>query len=81
MTCQELIGFLMDYFDGDLPPEARRRFDRHLGMCADCTAYLTSYRETVRLGKMICRPGNDELPEDIPEDLVQAILEARRSGG
>ncbi len=37
-------------------------------------------REAIdRMGRMICRPGKDELPEDIPEDLVQAILEARRA--
>ena len=79
MTCKELIDFLMDYVDGELPPSERRRFDRHLGLCTHCTDYVASYRETVRLGKMICRPGRDELPPDIPEDLVQAILEARLS--
>ncbi len=79
MTCQELIGFLMDYVDGELPPREQHRFERHLGLCDDCTAYVASYRETVRLGKMICRPGKQELPGDIPEDLVLAILEARRT--
>ncbi len=79
MTCKEMIEFLMDYVDGELPPSEQRRFERHLGICTDCTAYVTSYRETVRLGKMICHPGKDELPPDIPEDLVQAILEARRA--
>ncbi len=81
MTCKELISFLMDYVDGELPPSEQRRFERHLGLCTDCTTYVTSYRQTVRLGKMICRPGEDELPPDIPEDLVQAILEARRIEG
>ncbi len=79
MTCKELIGFLMDYVDGELPPNEQHRFDRHLDLCDDCTAYVASYRETVRLGKMICRPGKDELPPDIPEDLVRAILQARRT--
>ena len=81
MTCKELIGFLMDYVDGELPPDERRRFDHHLGLCTDCASYLDSYRETVRLGKMICRPDKDEPPEDMPEDLVQAILAARRTEG
>ncbi len=79
MTCKELISFLVDYVDGELPPSEQRRFDQHLELCNDCTAYVASYRETVRLGKMICRPGRDELPPDVPEDLVQAILEARRT--
>ena len=79
MTCRELIGFLMDYVEGELPPDEHRRFDRHLGLCTDCTSYVASYRETVRLGKMICRPDKEELPSDMPEDLVQAILAARRA--
>ncbi len=78
MTCEELIGFLMDYVDGELPPSEQRRFDQHLSLCTDCTTYVASYRETVRLGKIICQPGKDELPSGVPEDLVQAILEARR---
>lgn len=81
MTCKDLIGFLMDYVDGDLTPSEQRRFDQHLDACTDCTTYVTSYRQTVRLGKMICQPGKDELPPDIPEDLVQAILDARRAKG
>ncbi|MEM7584228.1 MAG: zf-HC2 domain-containing protein [Acidobacteriota bacterium] len=79
MTCKDLINFLMGYLDGELPDEEMRHFDEHLGLCEDCTAYLESYKETVRLGKMICRP-DDSLPADIPEDLVSAILEARRAG-
>ena len=80
MTCQELIEFLMDYLDGQLASGEKRRFDEHLGICAECTAYLASYRETVRLGKMICQPNRSDLPDDIPEDLVAAILAARRAG-
>ena len=79
MTCQELIEFLMDYVDGELPTGESRRFDDHLSRCPDCTNYLASYRETVRLGKMICQ-GEEGLPADIPEDLVEAILDARRAG-
>lgn len=80
MTCKELIDFLMDYIDGELPGGETRAFDEHLGVCTHCNDYLDSYRETVRLGKMICKGNAGELPADIPEDLVAAILEARRIG-
>ncbi|MCP3960356.1 MAG: anti-sigma factor [bacterium] len=79
MTCKELIDFLMDYLDGELPADEARQFDEHLEICPPCANYLASYRETVRLGKMICQPEKSVLPTDIPEDLVQAILEARRA--
>ena len=79
MTCQELIEFLMDYLEGELPAGQTRRFDHHLEGCRECANYLQSYRETVRLGQMVCREGEDALPAEVPEDLVQAILTARRA--
>ena len=77
MTCKELVEFLMDYLDGLLCEPERRRFEEHLGECPDCVAYLATYQEAVRLGKEACTAG-DSIPTDVPEDLVRAILAARR---
>ena len=77
MTCKELVEFLMDYLDGLLAESERRRFEEHLGECPDCVAYLATYQEAVRLGKEACTAG-DSIPTDVPEDLVRAILAARR---
>lgn len=76
MNCRELIEFLMSYLDGELPDEEEAEFDRHLGTCSECTDYLASYRETVRLGKILCEDPESPAP-GIPEDLVAAILAAR----
>ena len=78
MTCKELVEFLMDYLDGLLAESERRCFEEHLGECPDCVAYLATYREAVRLGKEACTAGNDSIPTDVPEELVRAILAARR---
>jgi anti-sigma factor RsiW len=78
LTCRELISFLSDYLDDALAPEARTEFEAHLTVCARCVDYLASYRETVRLGKQACEP-DEELPADVPSELVDAILAARRS--
>jgi anti-sigma factor RsiW len=78
MTCQELVEFLMDYLDGVLADSVRLRFEEHLEECPDCVAYLATYREAVRLGKDACRDNQGTLPEDVPEQLVRAILQARR---
>lgn len=78
ITCRELIDFLMDYVDDDLAREQRRRFDEHLGACPECVDYVDSYRATVDLGQKVCH--QEGPPPEMPEDLVRAILDARRAG-
>lgn len=78
MTCRELVAFLMDYLDGVLPDAERQCFEEHLGECPDCVAYLATYRETIRLGKEACTSNQDAIPAEVPEDLVRAVLAARR---
>ena len=77
MTCRELVEFLMDYVDGLLSEPERLCFEEHLGECPDCVAYLATYREAIRLGKEACTAG-DAIPAEVPEDLVRAVLAARR---
>lgn len=77
MTCRELIEFLIDYTSGTLTSEARAEFDRHLAVCPHCVAYLQNYRETIRAGAAAFGDPEDAVPEDVPEELVQAVLAAR----
>lgn len=76
-TCQELIEFLMDYLDGELAPRVHEHFDQHLAICRDCRSYLDSYQETVKMAVAVCEEGDGGLPDDVPEDLVEAILKAK----
>ena len=77
MTCQEILDFLMMYLDGELPPEEAAQFEQHLGVCPACIEYLKTYQETIRLERAAC--AEDDAPcKDVPEELVRAILAARR---
>jgi anti-sigma factor RsiW len=76
VTCKELVGFLIDYLDGELSAAERRTFDEHVAECPDCVAYLDSYRKAVRLGKSACRQ-DGAVPSDVPEDLVRAVIAAQ----
>lgn len=69
-TCRELIEFLDDYVAGELPPERRESFQRHLTNCPSCTAYLDSYRTTIQAAKTTAHV---EI-EDIPPEVLVAIL-------
>jgi anti-sigma factor RsiW len=80
MTCREVIGFLGSYVDGELPPDVLRRFEEHIATCPQCSAYLDSYRRTVHLVRDAARPPDASLPGEVPEELVKAILRARRKG-
>jgi len=80
MTCRELVDFLGAYLDGALPDEVRRRFEEHLAVCPECAAYLETYRETVKVTTAVFRDLDDPVPAGVPEDLVKAILAARRKG-
>lgn len=79
ITCKEMIEFLMEYIDGELPPDRREAFERHLGGCPSCVRYLDTYKQTVQLGKQAFEYSNTPAPQDVPEGLVKAILASGKS--
>jgi anti-sigma factor RsiW len=47
LACKQAVELVTDYLDGALRGRARRRFERHLRGCPNCTAYLEQIRATV----------------------------------
>jgi predicted anti-sigma-YlaC factor YlaD len=78
LTCREIIDFIVDYLDHSLDEPTYQLFENHLQRCVSCRAYLATYQETIRLARSTCLP---ERSDEIPEDLVTAILESRRKSG
>ena len=79
MKCREFAEFIADYLSGELEAEPRAAFDRHLSRCGNCRAYLSNYRQTIALGRSAFADDDAEVPVDVPEDLVKAILASRRT--
>ena len=77
MTCQEFIEFVWKYLDNALPQDQRAIFDAHLAVCPGCVNYLSNYGETVRLVGQAFADPQAEVPEEVPEELIAAILRAR----
>jgi len=77
ITCQEFIDFIGRYFSNDLSLEEQEKFQFHLTHCAPCVHYLQSYRETIKIGKAALTPIDGPVPDEVPEELIQAILSAR----
>jgi anti-sigma factor RsiW len=80
MTCRDFIEFLWRYVQQELDPIERTRFDQHLAVCPDCVAYLSNYNKTIELTKEAMRGPEAPLPQDVPEDLIRAILSSRSGG-
>src|SRR5262245_5615663 len=80
VTCRDFADFLLEYLDGSLPESQRMRFEAHLEECPDCVAYLTTYQETIKLGKAVCADDQAVIPPEVPKELVQAILNAQSGG-
>lgn len=79
ITCQEFDNFLVDYFELALPANQSRKFRLHVLMCPDCRRYLTGYRRIIELTGASSRAADEAVPDEVPEELVQAILSARRT--
>ena len=78
MTCRECSEFLSDYLDGELDPAVRATFDQHLSRCPSCVTYLDQFAATIRAERLAFADDEDsECP--LPEELIRAILEARRA--
>ena len=77
ITCAEAEDFIVDYIEGDLPKTKQVVFERHLSFCRECRDYLAAYRASMALGKAVFEDPDADASGIMPEDLVQAILDAR----
>lgn len=78
MSCKEVTDFLSEYLDGELPLRQRLVFKVHLLACRNCRRYLAAYSATVRMTQSFRNQTPSESLQPIPDELVQAILAARR---
>jgi anti-sigma factor RsiW len=66
LVCKELVELVTDYLEGSLSRRDRRRFEKHIAGCSNCTEYVAQFRETIRLTgtlreRDISREAADEL--------------------
>jgi anti-sigma factor RsiW len=66
IVCQQAVELVTDYLEGALSRRDRRRFEKHLGKCPNCSAYLEQIEATIRLTGSI-EP--DELTPEARQEL------------
>ena len=77
ITCREFEDFVMQYLDDELPARQLAMFELHLRICRECREYLAAYQRSVDIGRAAFKADDEALPEEVPEDLIKAILKAR----
>jgi anti-sigma factor RsiW len=70
LPCQELVELVTAYFDGSLPRRDRRRFERHISGCDNCTAYVEQMRLVVEASGRLTE---DDLEPAAREELLDAF--------
>jgi len=76
LSCRELVEFLDDYVEDRLPAERLAVFERHIRVCGDCKDFIAGYRLAQRA---VCVTLADQVVVPLPEELVRAILAARKA--
>ena len=76
LTCQQITDLIVDYVAEDMEPAMRSAFETHIHDCPDCTAFLNTYKVTIRTTRSL-------RDEDVPEEMrhrVQQFLQAKIKG-
>ena len=76
LTCQELVELVTDYLDGVLSRRDRKRFEKHISGCPNCTEYVAQFRETIRLTGTL---KDQDISSEAAEDLLAVFAAWRRS--
>jgi len=74
LRCRDIVDLLHDYLDGALEPPARDALEAHLAGCQDCSAFMKTYRGTVRATR---RLEPSRLPPELRERLLSFLLRSR----
>ncbi len=77
ITCAEFEAFLLDYHEGNLSERQREVFEYHFTICPHCRVQFTAYLRTIELGRRIFAAGEEAVPEEVEDELINAILAAR----
>lgn len=75
MLCQEMLGALSDYLDGELEAEWCAEIERHMSQCGNCRLVVDTLQKTVLLYRA---HGHEEVPLAAKERLYAVLkLEAQ----
>lgn len=71
MNCDELLGSLSAYIDGDLSPDLCEELEKHLAGCENCRVVLNTTKRTIDLVQTPLE--KPDLPEDVRARLFKSL--------
>ncbi len=75
LRCRDIVELLGEYLDGALDPATAEALDAHLADCRECTAFLNTYRGTVRTIRQL---REEDLPAALRERLVTFLRQRKQ---
>ena len=69
-SCQELLGQLSDYVDGELEEALCAELEAHLAGCPNCRVMVDTVRKTITL---YSRQATTKLPADVEARLFSVL--------
>ena len=69
--CEELLGSLSAYIDGDLAPALCQELEKHLEGCDNCRVVLNTTKRTIELVHSPVE--KSDLPDDVRERLFKRL--------
>jgi hypothetical protein len=76
MKCEEIVQYLSDYIDKELPVEVLVEAEQHMAGCKNCTTALKTLQNTIQLYK---HTGKAHITPEHRDSLLSAIQEAAKS--
>jgi anti-sigma factor RsiW len=76
MKCEEIVQYLSDYIDGDMPVEVLEEAEKHMTDCPNCTTALKTLKNTIQLYKHV---GKARIAPEHRTSLMTAIKEAAKT--
>ena len=77
LVCQQVVELVSDYLEDALPRSERKRFERHLRACPNCTAYLEQMRVTIATAGRLT---TEDLSPEAREEFTELFLSWRADG-
>ncbi|MBI4562838.1 MAG: zf-HC2 domain-containing protein [Candidatus Rokubacteria bacterium] len=76
LRCRDIVELLGEYLDGELDPGTAEALKKHLADCQECTAFINTYRGTVRTARQLRVA---QIPPQLRERLLAFLRQQKQS--